>query len=126
MKKSLAYLKRGFIYEETFRSDPVGTRTQDLLLRRQLLYPAELPDRKIGCKGRHFFAIYQKLNRKSYVCAVIERIIACYESFCGLKFANIQWVVLSLLCQALLALLERRAEEGVAIGGEHQLHRFEA
>ena len=29
--------------------DSVGARTQDLLLRRQLLYPAELPDRP--CKA---------------------------------------------------------------------------
>ena len=28
----------------TFLSDPDWIRTNDLLLRRQLLYPAELPD----------------------------------------------------------------------------------
>ena len=30
-----------------FLGDPVGIRTRDLLLRRQLLYPAELPDRPL-------------------------------------------------------------------------------
>ena len=29
-------------------SDPDVIRTHDLLLRRQLLYPAELPDQKLG------------------------------------------------------------------------------
>ena len=29
----------------TFESDPDATRTHDRLLRRQMLYPAELPDR---------------------------------------------------------------------------------
>ena len=31
--------------------DPGGIRTHDPQLRRLLLYPAELPDHHIGCKG---------------------------------------------------------------------------
>ena len=33
------------------RSDPAATRTQDRLLRRQMLYPAELPDRPANSFG---------------------------------------------------------------------------
>ena len=50
--------------------DSVGARTRDLLLRRQLLYPTELPNRPFyvcGCKGRHFFANCKILDRKSYI-----------------------------------------------------------
>ena len=43
--------------------DPAATRTQDRLLRRQMLYPAELPDHHRGdvlpfsCKVNHKFLI---------------------------------------------------------------------
>ena len=54
--------------------DSVGARTQDLLLRRQLLYPAELPNHpflmpllEIGCKGRQFFAYTQIFGLKSAI-----------------------------------------------------------
>ena len=40
---------------ETLEGDSVGTRTQGLLLRRQLLYPAELRNHQIGCKINPFF-----------------------------------------------------------------------
>ena len=44
---------------------------EDLLLRRQLLYPAELPDQKssllskFGCKDRHFICNLQIFARKT-------------------------------------------------------------
>ena len=64
--------RKGNLFRDSPFCDPDGTRTHDLLLRRQLLYPAELPDLlfeaammvqpisaheffKIGCKGNSFF-----------------------------------------------------------------------
>ena len=49
-----------------------------------------------GCKGRHFFGNTQILDRKSYICAVIEAVIAWREAFCGLEVANIKRVVAAL------------------------------
>ena len=42
--------------------DSVGARTQDLLLRRQLLYPAELRNLQIGCKITAFLADNQIIS----------------------------------------------------------------
>ena len=61
----------GCSHECPVSCDPVGARTQDLLLRRQLLYPAELPDQKssllskFGCKDRHFICNLQIFARKT-------------------------------------------------------------
>ena len=47
--------------------DPVGARTRDLLLRRQLLYPTELPDRPClrfaGAKVDIFSQLYKFQTR---------------------------------------------------------------
>ena len=65
--------KTGCSHECPVSCDPVGARTQDLLLRRQLLYPAELPDQctkfsllsKFGCKGSDFICNNQIFAGKS-------------------------------------------------------------
>ena len=84
---------------------------------------------KIGCKVRHFFGNHQIFahfsHRKSYVSAVVEGIVASEESFCGLELADVQRVLLALTAQPGLRLFERRAEEGIAVGGEHDLLRTE-
>ena len=50
-----------------------------------------------GCKGRNFWGNNKILNGKSYICAVIEAVIAWREAFCGLEVANIERVVAALL-----------------------------
>lgn len=45
LRKEKKQLGEKLIYQEK-RSDPDWIRTNDLLLRRQLLYPAELRDQK--------------------------------------------------------------------------------
>ena len=75
--------------------DSVGIRTRDLLLRRQLLYPAELRNRPFavcGCKGSDNFLNIQILDGKSYISAVIEAIAAKGKAFCGQEAVDIKRV----------------------------------
>ena len=50
--------RKGNLGRDSPFCDPDGTRTHDLLLRRQLLYPEPISAHeffKIGCKGNSFF-----------------------------------------------------------------------
>ena len=125
-KKIRKILNASFLW--ILRSDSVGIRTRGLLLRRQLLYPAELRNRpydvisvEIGCKGRHFLGNFQISDNKSYVRAVVEGVIALNEGFCGLKFANIQWVVATLLIEPGLSLCKGRGQMRITIAGKDNL-----
>ena len=80
--------------------DSVGTRTQGLLLRRQLLYPAELRNRvfcfcfeKSGAKLIIFYGTAKFSDPKSDVGAVVERIISFGKGFGGLERADAEGVV---------------------------------
>ena len=93
-------------WRQNKKGDSVGTRTQGLLLRRQLLYPAELRNRpcasvisQCGCKGRHFLGNIQILDGKSYVGTVIEGVITLDEGFGGLELTDVERVSLTLMRQ---------------------------
>ena len=76
---------------------------------------------KSGCKGTHFLRYGQISSLKSYKSSVVEGIKARHEAFCSLEIADIQRVVLFLLSEAGLTFGKGGAEEGVAVGGEHNL-----
>ena len=52
-----------------------------------------------GCKGRHFFANCKILFGKSDMTAVIERVEARCEAFCGLELADIERIVATLFVE---------------------------
>ena len=113
----------------TRNCDSVGARTQDLLLRRQLLYPAELPNqpcsdilhRKSAAKVGIFSETTKFLDGKSDIGAIIERIIASDEGFRRLELADVERGVLLLCCQPLFRFGKCGTEPRIAVGCKDQL-----
>ena len=64
----------------------------------QLSYGTDL-NKFCGCKGRHFFGNTQILDLKSYVCSIIKAVKARCEAFCGLEFADVERVVMTLFVE---------------------------
>ena len=78
-----------------------------------------------GCKGSDFWGNKKILDGKSYICAVIERVIALDKGFCGLEFSNIQGIVTPLFIKQTLRLLKCAGKTRIAVAGEDKLPRTE-
>ncbi len=65
------------------------------------------------------------LYPEAYIGAVVEGVVATSESFGRLKSADVERVCSALVGEAFLGVVERGAEERVAVGGENDLPGLE-